>query len=196
MILLKKYFLNDEQLFLSVENNILSLLSHTFYLKGFDFSLDTVTLTYYKNSFLNTLRSLVSQNILEQIIFPTRLFSCREERYLKECLSIILYSLTPKPELEIKVGVASASLNWINFSSIKLLERKLAIHQNINLSIYSRKETYDLVITDISSNLLVKNYDTCLRVTSLGVTKDIKQISKEIDLLTKKKYKPFSINNL
>lgn len=188
MMLSRAYFKKDPDLFLTVENSLFSLLSQIFYFNGVNFFLDTVTSNYYKNIFNSSSRNLISTIIQEQVILPSKLFNEEKQVYLKNAMSIIFYTLSPDPKFKIRVGVASNSLSWLTPSTMKLLERNLNIEHDVKISTYNKNEFYDLVITDISSDILVKNYTICHQLTAYGVGIDIQKLSMEINRLMYQKY--------
>lgn len=188
--LLRLTFVNINNSFEIVENNIFTLIAQLFYFNGKNFLIDTITTQYYKDIFNNSLKYAIAEKIVNDIIKPSKFFNIDKINYIKENLPLCLYVLIPKNELKVNIAILAMTSNWIMSSLLALIEKRLNTYQSIVISEYKTSKTYDLLVTDTDVNLEKnsKNFSYYYKVTAWGIDIDFDRVINLINDITLEKY--------
>lgn len=179
--------MTDDKTIENVETSIFSLLAQCFYFAGVHSTSDSITFEYYYEMFNNDFRTEFVEDVVKYIILPTNYY---EEyiMYIKKRLVMILYSIQPKDEYRVKIGLLSMTSHFTILPAKKLLETEISTKHNIDIQSYLEEDQYDLVLSTVSKDLTTMNYDYFYHITNIGIDLDIFQINKMISQISLEKY--------
>lgn len=191
MAAIKVTFNLDQSTVFTIETSVFSLIAQTYYFTGSNYTTDKLTFAYYYRLFNNSFRERFVGDIIENIIMPSYLFDQRKTEYIKKRLVLLIYILSPKKEYQVKIGVVSSVSYVLASSTIFLLENELSKRQDVILEPYTDNNCYDLVISNLTDNLLIKNYNYFYQLTTIGVNLDVKELHDIINEIAISKYQSF-----